>query len=660
MRVHHRHVMSDSGPNFANYRFDETGHFVEYENEYFHEYLESLCGYKPYFLSSLKKEREILQVETVALLLKEVKEDKKFKNLITLLDHWSCVAEKSGWNIFLEDSFTQTVKLLGKYASHLSQQEVLVVMASLNSLGFRKSVLSFCEPRRNRILLSKILDRVCCKNLKTLDIRDMLLAADFFYSVRGSSFTEFPLLMCERMNFYLPELTKHELILLLFHAGLTRKAFSQLIDVAVVHLQQYMNSMTLQELAIINLAHYKTRSSLNHPSFFVALTRQLEGHGAKDLDPICLAALLKYQQKSLHSRKQHHLPQFFSTIKELENPLLPRMSTLPSETLMHVLNLYYSLDVLSEEMYLAVINRILTKGVKDWRLKDIARVTHILANIPLGEEKRMEALAAILVDLQRADRVDERRIFPESLLQVAVSLTFCGVYPHWLAEEIFGDVSQRKFKASEIDFRGDLFHVSESIAIEDSTYLGPHLGADNLPYKTKNRLYSKLLQTRGGRKVAGSFLKLVGTKMTTASNLYQRDYILLDLMDAIIEARPAVSVQPAFLLSHFYTPDIEIYAAPNHRKQSSYKTGQLSDLDLVSESVVLHAHNAYQIVRRLDGTTMPLLRQYHAMRTRQLRRLGVVVIEVPYFELEKIDNKCQYVLKKFKDEEASRLGIQLD
>ena len=81
-----------------------------------------------------------------------------------------------------------------------------------------------------------------------------------------------------------------------------------------------------------------------------------------------------------------------------------------------------------------------------FRVKDIARVTHILTNIPLGSERKMEALAAILVELGRGDRKGERRDHPGCLLQVAVSLTYCGVYPHWLLEELFSHTAQRNFK----------------------------------------------------------------------------------------------------------------------------------------------------------------------------------------------------------------------
>lgn len=80
------------------------------------------------------------------------------------------------------------------------------------------------------------------------------------------------------------------------------------------------------------------------------------------------------------------------------------------------------------------------------RVKDIAKVTHILTNIPLGSEKKMEALAAILVELQKAERQGERHSHPGCMLQTAVSLTYCNVYPHWLVQEVFGDLTQKVFQ----------------------------------------------------------------------------------------------------------------------------------------------------------------------------------------------------------------------
>ena len=58
----------------------------------------------------------------------------------------------------------------------------------------------------------------------------------------------------------------------------------------------------------------------------------------------------------------------------------------------------------------------------------------------------MEALAAILVELQKAERQGERHSHPGCMLQTAVSLTYCNVYPHWLVQEVFGDLTQKVFQ----------------------------------------------------------------------------------------------------------------------------------------------------------------------------------------------------------------------
>ena len=364
-----RRYTTDSGTFSRRNKWDDKAQdFVESENDYFHSYLESVPEYQPYFLASLsRREAYILPDETVAKLLQEVKEEKKAENLLLLMDHWSAIASIEGWHVLSDDSFSQTARLLKKNTNQFSMEEIIKIMANLNSLGFRQSLLSFAEPRKNRILVSKAFDQVCSKRVKKFAARELLLAADFFYSVRGSSFTDFPYLMLERMKFFLPTLTKAELILLLFHISMARKTSSNLIDAALDCLKQDFNSLTIQELGIINLAHYKTRSHINQPAYFTALTKHLETDVGRNIDPICLSAVLKYQQKSLNKCKDQFVPQFFTTVKHLEDPLRPRISTLPSETLMHVLNLYYSLDLLSEDLFVAVIDRVLHRGVQDWR-----------------------------------------------------------------------------------------------------------------------------------------------------------------------------------------------------------------------------------------------------------------------------------------------------
>jgi hypothetical protein len=64
------------------------------------------------------------------------------------------------------------------------------------------------------------------------------------------------------------------------------------------------------------------------------------------------------------------------------------------------------------------------------------------------------------------------------------------------------------------------------------------------------------------------------------------------------------------------------------------------DIFIFSEAVVLHAKYAYQNVRTHNGRTVPLLRQYHAMRARQLRKLGAMIIEVLNDFYHREDDKC--------------------
>ena len=350
-------------------RWDNEGqNFSECENEYFHSYLSLSPEYHPYLLSALSTQDScVLPVETVSTLLHQVQKEKKVENLLALLSHWRGVASVDAYSVLSSDSFSKTVRLLRKHIHLMPLRDILECMANLNTLGFRQSLLSVSELRKNRIMVSKMFDKVCSKRVKQLDIKGLFLAADFFYSVRGSPFTDYPYLMCERMKFFLPQLTKPELVLLLFHVSMIRRSPPNLTNAAIDHLKSHLDSLTLQELGIINLAHYKTQSHVRQPAFFTALTKKLKTAASYNVDPICLSAVLKYQQKSLNKCKDSFLPEFFTTVKGMEEPLLSRIPTLPSETLMHVLNLYYSLDLLSEDLFLAVIDRVVLKGLADWR-----------------------------------------------------------------------------------------------------------------------------------------------------------------------------------------------------------------------------------------------------------------------------------------------------
>ena len=342
-------------------------HFVESENEYFHSYLKSHLEYQPYFLSSMfQRKGSVLPRESVAELLQEVKRKKKLDNLLLLLDHWSGALHSEGSSVLSDVAFGQTVNLLARYIEHFSLEDILEFIVSLSNFDFRNTAFS-SEARKHRILVSKSFDQACGLHVKQMKVRDLFLAADFFFSLRGSSFVAFPFLMCKRLKSILASLTKQEQVLVLFHISMARRTPPSMIPAVLDHLKPHLPLLSLQELGIVNLAHYKTQSLINHPEFFTALTSHL-GHDAnQEVDPICLSAVLKYQHRSLNKCKDRMMPQFFAAVRDMEDSLLRRVSTLPSDTLVHVLNLYYSLDLLSEDLFMAVVERILHRGVQEWR-----------------------------------------------------------------------------------------------------------------------------------------------------------------------------------------------------------------------------------------------------------------------------------------------------
>ena len=66
----------------------------------------------------------------------------------------------------------------------------------------------------------------------------------------------------------------------------------------------------------------------------------------------------------------------------------------------------------------------------------------------------------------------------------------------------------------------------------------------------QNRVYRKVIKARGGKKT----VKQSDSKMSSSYGLFTRDWILLDLMDALSKARPEVTPTPTFLLPHFQSP----------------------------------------------------------------------------------------------------------
>lgn len=371
VKLVHKRFMSETESLEPSVKLSNDINFAEKENEYFYEYLASLPECRPYFLRHSfcghGPELEECKINT----LMEGIENKACPELIPqeilqLLQHWATVSERVGPEGLENEKFALLVKLVTKHIYSMNFKQVIESMAYISRLGLRNSV-TYCESRKNRILLSKSYDNMLCGTLIRLNLQELLLAADFLFALRGSSFTKFPYLICERVKPFLPTMTKPELILLLFHISACRRAPEGFVDLIMNLLSKDMANLSLEEVGIINLAHYKTHTLIRRATYFMAVSKNLKKRISQDLNPICLAAVLKYEDASLNKCKENQVPQFFTMLEDLVDPLLPHISTLPPQTLMHILHLFYSLDLLPESLFLAAVDRILCKGVTEWR-----------------------------------------------------------------------------------------------------------------------------------------------------------------------------------------------------------------------------------------------------------------------------------------------------
>lgn len=373
-----RHVSFSENVPASRYMWENIQQsYIESENEYFHSFLESTTMFHPYllgfrtvnhgcvnnYINSISKDVLFEMLNRAA----DKTQPDRVQNLLFILEYWAAKAAQNSQDITKDLHFNKTVQLLGRNLQNMSPNQIIESMVLISQLDFRKNSLVFDEARKNRILLSKYFDDECCKRLQVFQVKELLLAADFFYVMRGSLFASFPHQMLERMKALLHILTKPELLLLLYHANLTRKTPPGLLEDVTNHLTNHFDSMSLNELAVVNQAHYKTCTKVQQPAFFMALSHQLEICAQQDINPICLSALFKYQHHSMNSYKVGILPQFFSTMQKVEKFLLPRIPTVPPETLTHILRIYFSMEIISEDLLVAVFERIAAKGVSDWR-----------------------------------------------------------------------------------------------------------------------------------------------------------------------------------------------------------------------------------------------------------------------------------------------------
>lgn len=152
---------------------------------------------------------------------------------------------------------------------------------------------------RNFIELWSVLDDACVDRILTWDTNTILLVCDHWYLLNLGKVNKFNWQAVKKLGRKLRKLDTHQLVQAMFYCNLLRSPVVEMIDFEM-GLAQRIDSMSLDELAVMCMGFFKTQTSLKSADLIGEIYRRLM-KGVETVEDISFVNIIKVK------RSQHML-----------------------------------------------------------------------------------------------------------------------------------------------------------------------------------------------------------------------------------------------------------------------------------------------------------------------------------------------------------------
>nr|XP_050850124.1 FAST kinase domain-containing protein 5, mitochondrial isoform X1 [Vespula vulgaris] len=346
-------------------------------------------------------------------------------------------------------------------------QEVL-----FNLLPFQK----YLQDTKSFKDLIKLLDRHCEKQYKQWSINKMFLIADTFYCLDVYKNSNFIWKLLRKMNSKLNKLTPKNLVQLMFFVNINRKTPLNMYEVEVI-LEEHLNDLSINELGIIAMGFFKSKTKIKNPKLIKAIINRLICEINK-ADDITISALLKLIR---YSMKYDEMINF----KMLLDSIIPILSKLNLQCLMHIIHVYAKVHMYTKPLLDTVITRMYNE-IKTARLKDIEKLTYAL-NI-FSVDTTHPIYDKIIEEITSRLSNDKTEIFKYPWMYVSILryLAIRGVFPLHLIK-LAMDPSFINLRTDAYILGWEHSLLEYYLKIEKPEYTGPFLSEGILLTSTKRQ-----------------------------------------------------------------------------------------------------------------------------------------------------------------------------
>lgn len=510
-----------------------------------------------------------------------------------------------------------------------------------------------------------------CRRVWDMNLDQLLLVADCWRCL-GRSVPSYLSILFSYANMHWKELTLPQLVQLVYIIGEGRKSPVDLMQKLESVILKYLDSCTLEELGAICLGLFKSISGISdHVMRKIADRVSLE---MEDMGTYALVNVLKM----LRYTRMDHLP----LLRKLGKVVPARIPTTNIQGIMHITLSCSSLHYYDEGILAAVATSLPSK-VTYCRSKDAAKFLWSFGCLDYEPPNEEEFYSSLIEHMLRKRHEFEK--FPEHLLTGLLGLAFVKRFPEELIDYALRDEFVHKVRGSKYELRKDLFTLGRSVEIECPDYQGSRLAPQLYEEMTEmvlnfaeQEIYvrpeiveavSLLKSMLGGPEYVKNHMILPHTRSsdlevhlamdghpipfnssdTVADNKLKDIGVSLtdDLMAQLIKGKsnsqsPAEgeteAAAPRQEWNQAPTPSVSLLSGPvitDTRLQVTTPSGScpgaspslvpLQQPQGVRLAIQVSNRNHYcYLSKRLLGL--------HCLKRRQLRQLGYVVVELPFWE----------------------------
>lgn len=483
-----------------------------------------------------------------------------------------------------------------------------------------------------------------------LSTDELLLVADMWRCL-SFSVPKFLDIMYSYMHLRCMDLNLAQAIQLIYIIGEGRRAPDDLMEKLEAVVLRYLQNINLEEIGTVCLGFFKVGHGLSE-----YLMRKFGDRIVEDMDNISNYSLVNVLKMFRFTRVDHI--DLFKQVGQVAHKRIPNMGI---QGIMHVTLSFASMHILDEDL-LNTVASVIPDRVSYCRSKDIAKLLWSFGILTYNPPNADVFFSALINEIYK--NLKEFRTFPEHFLTCLMALAFCQRFPRDLIEVALSkEFLIQSSKISMFELKKDLFTIAGSVEIECPEYPGETISpelrqevTEMLINFSKQDIYVKeealeaasmLEILLGGAEFVKHHMILPHTRskdLEVHFDINRRPILInenLVKVDQSKKNKKPIGVQVtddlmSQLLNKSLTP------TPEGPKTGSRETAEITE-DLMSQLTVGRKPDKRPSAEAIKLAIQVTNRNHycygrkrllglHDMKRRQLRKLGYVVVELPYWE----------------------------